>query len=528
MKKKLSFLFLSLVVLSLVLPIHQAQANFLSDLFTKNPLDTIAGALTGPMDSVWNGFGTVIEKLLTGLLDIYLIPVSVALQIIQMITGILPAVAGEIFRVTLNLNNEIALTPLKAGPNDIVTVGFNFTRDIANMLFLLVFAWVGFATILRLKTYEIKTIIPNLIKIALLINFIPLIAGVILDIASVITQVFADKVSSITLFMWDLLPGVAMIKEGTTSLSTLIPGNGGFSGMAVASVVGIIFNLIAAFFLLVYGLIFLIRIVVIWVLIILAPLAWFGSILPQGKKMWDKWWKQFIQWSFIGVPLTFFLYLSTFVFKSSSFVCNFNDASAFSKYGLGEGLLMGLIGNNLICNAFPFIAGIVVMMIGLLLSLTLAPAGADEIIKRAKKGGAAAGSVLGKAAAKKGWKIAKSPIESFKAGRLAWQMNRKPGLGLRPSGLKQTVGAVLERSRAAVRLEATGNIKPGAMAKSAKKGIWKEIKGSAQAGWLAGTGGKKKKKGKRTQPCDACGFGNLPGETIGAGAERCPKCGQQF
>lgn len=56
----------------------------------------------------------------------------------------------------------------------------------------------------------------------------------------------------------------------------------------------------------------------IWVLVIVSPIAFFSRIFPAFQKgeyffksilSWDEWWKQFFEWTLIGVTAAFFLYL---------------------------------------------------------------------------------------------------------------------------------------------------------------------------------------------------------------------------
>jgi hypothetical protein len=84
---KQKFLFLIVLFVVLFLPLQQAHAG-LGDI------------LTG-----W------ITKLITGVIDIFSIPVAVVLMIAQAITGILPVISAEIFKVAIALNDTIALTP---------------------------------------------------------------------------------------------------------------------------------------------------------------------------------------------------------------------------------------------------------------------------------------------------------------------------------------------------------------------------------------------------------------------------------
>ena len=63
-------------------------------------------------------------------------------------------------------------------------------------------------------------------------------------------------------------------------------------------------------FLLLFSLIFIMRYIAIWALVILSPLAFFAYVLPGTKKYFTLWWSQFLQWAFVGVSAAFFLYLA--------------------------------------------------------------------------------------------------------------------------------------------------------------------------------------------------------------------------
>jgi len=489
--------------------------------------------------SFWDGLGTAISNVLVGTLDIYFIPAALILQVVQMITGVLPVVAGEIFRIALILNDNIDLTPLKAGSQDMVSVGFNFTRDLANMSFILILAWVGFATILRLETYEIKKLLPKLIIIALLINFIPIITGVILDLASIVTQIFADKSNDVGLYMWELLPAQEIIQTGNFA-ELFDPTQGAMIGMAVTSLMGIAFNLIAFFMLELYAIIFIVRIVAIWILIVLAPLAWLGYIIPEAKKLWDMWWKQFIQWAIIGVPLTFFLYLSTFVLSSSSFKCQIDEV-AIKQYGFWEELLSGILGEGIICKSFPFIAGVVVMLVGFILSITLAPQGADKIFQGAKKGGLAAAKVGGTTFAKGPLKAYGKGLGNFITAKPIRDSIKNKSWSPMKNALKDW-GSVGLANKPRTKLDETGKLydsflnrnygissKEPSRLKAAGNGVWKAIKGSTKAGFMAGFGikAKKNKTGKNAKsskmvPCPTCKG------MIAENAAQCTHCGDKF
>lgn len=459
--------------------------------------------------SFWDSF---IPKIITGSMDIYVIPSAILLMIYQAITGILPIVFGFLLQTIMAISGSIPLTPASPGAEGtVVMVGWQFTRDLANMFFVLILAWVGFATILRLKEYEIKTIVPKLILIALLINFIPVICGVIIDVADIITWYFSQKSLNVPVLLWQKLPGVEIVKGGTADLlgelMKLAPGTGGISGIAVKSLMGIVFNLVAAFMLALYAVLFILRVVAIWVLIILAPLAWLGYIIPQGKKIWDMWWKNFIQWTIIGIPLMFFLYLSSFVFGGTSFSqCSVDLDNVANQYGIAQAIIASIFGQTIFCSILPFTAGIIILLVGFILSITLAPSGADTVIKGAERGGKAAAKVLGTRA----WQGTTGMMKKrWKDYKLNYQTGRNLGLTRREAFATTSRRALGDYGRdiwgRSRRLPAAvgGGVArtPSLTERIVNRGTWSAIKDSASAGWKAMI---KAKKGKKGQRCPVC------------------------
>jgi len=480
-KSILIFSSVALVLGGILLPLQPVHAAGLADLI-----------------------GEAIKKLIIGSIDIFSIPLALVLMLIQIVTGILPFIAAEIMKVCIALNETIKLIP--NGSSDMVSVGWQFTRDMANMFFILILAWVGMATILRLETYEVKKILPKLIIIALLINFIPVIAGVILDISNIITHYFAGKSSGAGEWLVGRLPMNDIIRGGW---SNIVPGEGGIASMAVKSLMGIVFNLIAFFVLTLYAVLFILRIVAIWVLLVLAPIAWIGYIIPNGKKWWEMWWKQFLQWAMMGIPLTFFLFLSGLVL-GQGIACEPQDIN-MDQYGFGTGVLAG-IGGELLCSILPFVAGIAVLLIGFLMSITFAPTGADMVIKSAKKGGLAAGKVVGT----KAWSTGVTgPMKGFRAYRDA----RRMGFSRRDS-----FGELNREVKRSIVPKSAKVMRDLSWKETITKGTWNAIKDVNKAGYQNTFGIKEKNKKKGFRPaCPTCG-----NKKVSVTAATCPTCGHTF
>ncbi|MCK4520823.1 hypothetical protein KAT95_03070 [Candidatus Parcubacteria bacterium] len=251
------------------------------------------------------------------------------------------------------------------GPDNlIVQEGWGIVRDFTNMFIILGFVIVALATILRIKEYQAQKLLPLLIGIALLINFTPVICGFFIDISNVAMNHFLTAGTLDRSFIETLdYQTKSLVDEDTTSYQKLGEG-----------VLFVGFNIIAGIIFLLFALLFAVRYVALWILIILSPLAFFCYILPETKGAWSMWWKQFFQWCIIGIPAAFFIYLSNITIATI----------------VGKGISPEEV--NMISYTIP----ILFLIIGFFVSLQTGAMGADKITAgfggAVKKGTAGAGA----------------------------------------------------------------------------------------------------------------------------------------
>jgi len=173
--------------------------------------------------------------------------------------------------------------------NQFVMEGWTIVRDLVNMFFIIIMVAIGIATILRIKEYEIKKLLPKTIIIAVLINFTPVICGIIIDGANILTNFF---LSAGTRGAGAIINGI----EGPqSSLGTLAKqfwaAIRSFDWQDTAytvfkMLITTTFNWLAAFILIMLFVLFLMRYLILWMLVILSPLAFFSYILPATRKIW--------------------------------------------------------------------------------------------------------------------------------------------------------------------------------------------------------------------------------------------------
>ncbi len=216
----------------------------------------------------------------------------------------LAALAGNIFTTAVSW----ILDGVMPG---FVLVGWTVIRDISNMFFILIMIVIGLAAILRIEKYDYKHLLPEVVMMALLVNFSYVIATTIISAVDTITAIFATRHGEIWAFVYGYV--------NFSDLATL--PNGWMSGM-VQGISKILFTFVAlAAFLALTGL-FIIRLVGLYVLIIFSPLAYVLDILPATKHYAHEWWEYFIKYLVWAPVAMFMVKLTILVTKSKEFTAS--------------------------------------------------------------------------------------------------------------------------------------------------------------------------------------------------------------
>jgi len=299
-------------------------------------------------------------------------------NVIGTITGAILALAVGIFNWVTS-ESFISLSYTNPDTNPFIKVGWGLTRDLTNIIFIVILIAIGLGTALRIRDYEAKKTLPRLIIIALLINFTPVILGVIVDATNIVMNFFmqggfsgGNSFVSVAFSQWgnmQTLAGGQRFWDPTASSAA--------TGAAIGSLVLIIFDLVAAFIYFVFALLFAMRYMAIWILVILSPLAFALSLIPAGKGFFKQWWNQFLQWSFIGIIAAFFLYLSDQMIRIGQ-SGNFAGSMPPSP---GGGFDISGVMNNIL----PYGVSLFLLFTGLAAAMSSSAQGAEFITSRATK-----------------------------------------------------------------------------------------------------------------------------------------------
>lgn len=309
-----------------------------------------------------------------------------------------------------------------------VQVGWDFTVGLANGVFLLILVFIGLATILRIQSYQMQRTLPLLIIVVLLVNFSAVFVGFVVDIGNLLTHFFLQG-------SLDAVFGNSPWGSTTSFGAESGESTNDFARIS-ENIARILFFLFGSVLFFIIILIFGIRIIALWTITIMAPIAFAALILPATRKWWQRWLSALLDWAFIGVPMAFFLYLASSIL--------FTPLPPDPSGDLDAALL----------GALAPIAALVLMFLGILFSIGLA----SSLGNRAQRG-----------LQRQGGKLWQSRTVGKMKGKAAGAAQR-------------TIGFVPQKLQAAgANLQQRGDQQRTALGKWALKGAGKATSGAGTA-----------------------------------------------
>lgn len=382
-------------------------------------------------------------------------------HVVYRVTNWFTMAGGAVFNAAIffSLSGEAFDT----AQNSLISIGWKATRDFANLFFIFIILYIAIATILQLSGYGSKSLLVKVIIVALLINFSLMITKVVIDASHVLAWEFYNKIdvsgggeyqiadnepvnieiqkeierfkskNLAAVFMAGFNPqkivgGQDRYNEQKKALDSGASIEATFWEITLIYALGSIVNLIVAFILFAGGILFIIRVVVLWFVMILSPLAFIGMILP-GKMagLAKEWWGHLFNQSFFAPAFLFLFYLVT-VMINSKFLQNMIKSS--QEVGTSYG------GTLMVIFHFIIIAGLTIGC--LIIAKKMGAVGADTMMSWGKKLQGAAQGYAGRGAkyvgmaplrgAGYGADVAAGGIDTGK-GKWAQTLRAMPGLG---------------------------------------------------------------------------------------------------
>ncbi|MFH1597919.1 MAG: hypothetical protein ABIB97_02505 [Patescibacteria group bacterium] len=190
-----------------------------------------------------------------------------------------------------------------------VNIGWYLVRDIANLFFVIVLLIIAVSTVLGIQSWSYRSLLGKFILMVILINFSKLIALFFIDLSQVIMLTFVEAFE-------DTMANNIFAAGGFNKLLHMGTREVGESqGLSIAAVLGstilaTIMVVVMFIVLTAMTIMLLIRIIMLWLLIIISPLAYMTATIPTSKKFSSQWWGMFGQYLMIGPVMAFFIWLS--------------------------------------------------------------------------------------------------------------------------------------------------------------------------------------------------------------------------
>jgi len=346
-------------------------------------------------------------------------------------SGLIAGLAGSLFNASIqfSLTGDV----FDADKNTMIKDGWTMVRDLLNLIFIFILLYAAISTILQYGNMDIKKILPSLIIAALLINFSMLITKMVIDASHIFAwefynqidvenkeglgegEVFANMENDINIkvlygdfekknlanvFMAGFNPQELLTgkekkkgeddKDANKSQWKQVLQDKIDKGESISDAwwqMGLILilesglMLFAGFILLAGAIMFVVRVVVLWLVMIFSPIAFLGMILPSMGKYSKMWWDYLIGQSFFA-PAFLFMFMLVTKFINSDFIDSIFKTSSNSDLKI----VLGLDGGAIVLTLFHFIVVAGLMMACLIVARQLGGKTAEFGINWAHKG----------------------------------------------------------------------------------------------------------------------------------------------
>jgi hypothetical protein len=222
------------------------------------------------------------------------------------------------------------------GVGGAITTAWATLRDIANMCFIFVLLYAAFKAMFDTNFGNFGKTVKDIIIVALLINFSLFFSKVVIDASNIVSVGFYNSIvtsqSSLTSgSTTNNFNGISAGYMNMLRLQTFFspeilknPNLGNPTNVLIIGVLSSVFMLITAIILLMAGVMFAARFIILIFIMILSPLALIAYIIPGMKGQYDKWKNALIDQSFFA-PLYFALTWVVFKLGTSLLVILDND-----------------------------------------------------------------------------------------------------------------------------------------------------------------------------------------------------------
>ncbi|MFA5936835.1 MAG: hypothetical protein WC822_03080 [Candidatus Paceibacterota bacterium] len=216
--------------------------------------------------------------------------------------------------------------------NDFIEQGWVTVRDVANIFFIIALLFVAIKTILGLNVTNNKKLVGTVIMIALIINFSLFTTKIVIDASNILAKIFYNNINSkdtstptntdgtpkdsVTGVKGEKSISIGLIRsynpQKIISKDIYETKSGGGVGMFIfTTLLLLVITLYTAYIFFSVALLFVARVVSLWISMVFSPIAFISYTLPFdipgfGHK---EWWAELLKNTFLAPIFIFFLYI---------------------------------------------------------------------------------------------------------------------------------------------------------------------------------------------------------------------------
>lgn len=311
-------------------------------------------------------------------------------QAIQFLTGAL----GSFVLIIIDVLTVYILGYNGFSSSSVIGLGWSLVRDVVNMFVVLILLFIAIRTILGIDKSSWQQSLPRLFLAVVLVNFSRTICGLLIDFSQIVMFTFVNALIDIAAGNFAQMLGLQ--NYGLISIEKVEElGANGQSVLTSANILASAYLQLALYsaivaVLLMLTLAFLWRIIVLWILVIMSPLAFFMNsmkgVVSFAGGVGGQWWSKFTAALTLGPLLAFFLWLSLAAASSGNVAASGGFDTNVEEKSYGNTTLENLETDN---------------VFSLLLALALLVVGMQQAASSAQSLGGVAGTVINEGVGKK-------------------------------------------------------------------------------------------------------------------------------
>lgn len=271
-------------------------------------------------------------------------------------------------------------------------------RDLSNMMFIVILLLIAFGTLFRIEAYSWKKLLPKMILAAILMNYSRAIVGALVDASQIVMRTFAEAIAAAAdvgisrAFNLGSLLSFGDSNQGLTDSSAAKANQADAKQRLLGILAAGLMLATLVVVQLVYVTVLVGRLVMIWFLTVLYPLAIACMVLPATEKYFTQANDLLARYITVGPMCLFYLWLAMFIASKSS-----DLSTDITSTGLKD--LKDVNSSAAVSGALesPVVANFIIATMMLLAGLKMAQDNASEM-----------GSITSKASSVGQW-VAKAP-----------------------------------------------------------------------------------------------------------------------